>query len=175
GLGHQGANADAVGARRFWSDDVHAGLALPGRVARVARASRLPGNRLLRLVRPPPLPRRRRHGLDRAQAALEQLDLVADGDFARLDHAREHPALVVELGSQALAQVVHALARVADHRDLEDRLADTDALPDRPALDVGAVDGQVLADRPRFDADGLEVLHRREQHLAPRRIRVRAA
>src|SRR5205823_11642835 len=110
-----------------------------------------------------------------AETVLEQLDLVAHGDFARLDDPGEHSTLVVELRAQALAQVVHALARVADHRDLEDRLADTDALPDRPALDVGAVDGQVLADRPRFDADGLEVLHRREQHLAPRRIRVRAA
>src|SRR5439155_20507735 len=70
GLGYGRADADAVGARRFWGDDVHAGLALARRVARVARASRVPGDRLLRLVRPPPVPRRRRHGLDRPPPAL---------------------------------------------------------------------------------------------------------
>jgi SAM-dependent methyltransferase len=75
----------------------------------------------------------------------------------------------------ALAQLVHAVARVADHRDLEERLAGLDALADRPLLHVGALDGQVLADRPGLDADRVEVLARDEQHLALRAVAVGAA
>jgi len=63
------------------------------------------------------------------------------------------PRLFVQLRAQALAQLVHAVARLADHRDLEDRLAGADALADRPLLDVSALDGQVLADVARLDVD----------------------
>ena len=45
------------------------------------------------------LRRRRRHDLDRPQAALEELDGVAEGDFARLDDAGQHPALALDLGT----------------------------------------------------------------------------
>ena len=44
--------------------------------------------------------------------------------------------------AQALPQLVHAVARIADHRDLEDRAAGTNALADRPLLDVVALDGR---------------------------------
>jgi hypothetical protein len=50
------------------------------------------------------------------------------------------------------------MARVADHRDLELGRADSQTLPHRPAHDVGAAHGEVLLDRARLDADGVEVL-----------------
>ena len=40
---------------------------------------------------------------------------------------------------------------------------------------TSALDGHVLADRTRLDADRVQVLLRREQHLAPRRAGVGAA
>jgi hypothetical protein len=67
------------------------------------------------------------------------------------------------------------VARVADHGDLEERIADAHALADGPRLHVGPVDGQILADRARRHTDRLQVVGRREQHLALRRVRVRAA
>jgi hypothetical protein len=45
----------------------------------------------------------------------------------------------------------------------------------RPLLHVVALDGQVLADRARVDADRVQVLLRDEQHLALRRVRMCAA
>src|SRR5262249_34488392 len=155
---------------------LHARLALPGRVARAAGARGLPGHRLLRLVRQAAVPWRRGHRLGRPEAALalEQPDRVAHGDAPPPRDAGQHAALVVELRAQTLAQVVHPLARVADHRDLEHGLSNADALADRPLLDVRASDGQVLADVARLDADRVEVLERGEQHLAERRVRVRA-
>ena len=59
----------------------------------------------------------------RRPAELDQVDGVADGDFAGLDDPREHPALAVELRLEPGTQVVHPLARIADHGDLEDGVA----------------------------------------------------
>src|ERR671923_2124396 len=95
---------------------------------------------------------------------LQKLDRVADGDFARLDDPREHPAPALDLRAEAVAQFVHAMAWIADHRDLEHRLVpDTHLLADRPLLHVRALDGQVLADRARLDTHGLQGLPRDEQ------------
>src|SRR6266550_7594290 len=107
--------------------------------------------------------------------SLDQFDLVADGDLAARDDSRQHPALALELRAQALAQLVHAVARIADHHDLEHGRTRTHALTDRPLLHVVALDGQVLADRARVDADRVQMLLRDEENLALRRIRVRAA
>src|SRR3954451_19163013 len=174
-LGHAGTNADALGPRRLGRHVLHARVAFTGRVAGAPRARRLPGAWLLRLVRQAPVQRRRRHRLGGPKARLDELDRVAHGDFARVDDAREHPALALELAAQALAQLVHPVARVADHRDLEQRFTHTDLLSERPLLDVVALHGQVLADRAGLDADGVEMLERHEQPLALRRIPVRAA
>src|SRR5438874_9254211 len=107
---------------------------------------------------------------------LEQLEFVADGNFAVLDDAGQHAALAVQLGAKAVPQLVHPVARIADHRDLEDRvLADAHALADQPLLHVHAFDGHVLADRARLDVDRPQVVRRGEQHLASGRVRVRAA
>ena len=54
----------------------------PKEWSRAARARRLPGARLLRLVRQAPVHGRRGHHLDRPAPGLDELDLVADGDFA---------------------------------------------------------------------------------------------
>ena len=97
------------------------------------------------------------------------------GDFAALDDAGEHPALVRELRAQPLAQRVHLLARIANHRDLEERLAHANALADRPLLHVVAFDGQVLPRRAGIDTDRVEVLLGDEEHLALRRVCVGAA
>src|SRR5437764_1739234 len=107
--------------------------------------------------------------------ALDERDLVADCDLAALGHPREHAALALELRTKAVAQLVHPVARVADHRDLELGLAGHDALADRPLLDIVAFDRDVLADRARLDVDRLEVLLGDEQHFALGRVRVRAA
>ena len=110
------------------------------------------------------------------EGRLERLDLVADRDLAGLDDTRQHAALALQLLAKAVAQLVHTVAGIADHRDLEHRLvADLHSLADRPLLDVGALDGQVLADRARFDANRLEVLGLDEQHLALRRVCMGAA
>src|SRR6187402_1373299 len=93
-------------------------------------------------------------------SASEQFDLVADGNLAALDDACQHAAPALELGAQPLAQLVHAVARVADHRDLEDGSAGANSLADRPALDIVPFDGQVLPNRPRLDADRVEMLLR---------------
>jgi SAM-dependent methyltransferase len=107
---------------------------------------------------------------------LEQLDRVADRDLAGLDDPRQHPALALQLLAKPVAQLVHPVTGIADHGDLEHRLvADLHSLADRPLLDVGPLDGQVLADRARLDADRLEMLGRDEQHLALRRVRMGAA
>src|SRR4051812_47859732 len=100
---------------------------------------------------------------------------VADGDFARLRHAGEHAALALQLGTEAVAELVHAMAGIADHRDLELGLAGADALADRPLLDVVALDGDVLADLAGRDVDRFEVLLGDEQNLALRRVAVGAA
>src|SRR5919197_644823 len=130
------------------------------------------------------LPRTQPRGVQRGSAAqgfisrrvLKQLDGVADGDVAGLDDPREHAALAVELRAQALPKLVHSMTWIADHRDLEHGLvADTHALADRPLLHVRALNRQVLPDRTRLDVHRLEVLRRYEQHLALRRVRVRAA
>jgi hypothetical protein len=55
----------------------------------------------------------------RAFRALDQLDLVAESDLAALEDVREHAALPVDLRAQPLAELIHPLARVAHHRDLE--------------------------------------------------------
>ena len=89
--------------------------------------------------------------------------------------AREHSAPALELGPQALPQLVHAVARIADHRDLEDGFADANALTDRPALDIVSFDGQVLARSARFDAHRVEMLLRGEENLPLGRIRMGAA
>jgi LemA protein len=105
----------------------------------------------------------------------DELDLVPDRDLAALDDVREHAALAFELGAQARAQLIHPLARVADHRDLEQRATDAHALPHRPLVDIGALHGDVLADRAGRDVESIEVLLRREQDLAARRVRMGAA
>ena len=109
------------------------------------------------------------------RGALEQDDLVADGDLAAFDHAREHPAPPLQLLAQALAELIHLVTGVADHRDLEHSLADADSLADRPLLDVVPVDGDVLAGHARLEPELVEMLLGGEQHLALRRVRVRAA
>src|SRR5918912_2707903 len=98
----------------------------------------------------------------RGGSGLDQCDLVAHGDLAAARHSGEHAAPALKLGAQALAQLVHPVARVADTRDLELRLARADALTDRPLLDVVAFDGDVLADRAGLDVDGVEVFLRDE-------------
>src|SRR5437870_3021321 len=124
-----------------------------------ARARGLRGARLLRLVRPPPVHRWRGHGLDRLPGpGLEQADLVADGDVARLDDPGEHAAAAVQLLAKTRAQLVHPLARLALDRHLEDRVAHRDPLAGLPGLHIGAGDGEVLADLSRLDADRVEVL-----------------
>src|SRR5204862_3312881 len=81
------------------------------------------------------------------QTLLDELDFVADGDLARLDDPGQHSPLPLELGAEAVAELVHPVAGVADHRDLEQRLANADLLAHRPLLDVGPLDGEVLANR----------------------------
>src|SRR4051794_10255401 len=97
--------------------------------------------------------------------ALEELDLVADGNLAALDDARQHAALALQLGPKAVAQLVHPVARVADHRDLELGLAGAQALADRPLLDIGSLNGDVLANRARLDVHRVEVLLGNEEDL----------
>src|SRR5207247_10848898 len=79
----------ARGERR---DAVHAGVALAGRVASAARAGRLSGDRLLRLVRPKAVPRRRGHRLDRPPAAVTVFRQVP-GTVPRTRPFRTRPAL----------------------------------------------------------------------------------
>ncbi len=57
-------------------------------------------------------------------------------------------------------------ARVADHRDLEERLTHAHLLPDGPVVHVRALDGDVLANRPWLHVERVEVLLRREENLA---------
>ena len=94
-LGLAGADADAVGARRERRDELRARVALERRVARAARAGGLPGRSAATAGSTAARTRRRGHGLGRAAAGLEQLDRVADGDLARLDDPRQHPALAL--------------------------------------------------------------------------------
>jgi len=82
----------------------------------------------------------------------------------------EHPAPVFEQQAQPATQLVHPLARVAHHRDLEERLAHLHALSDRPGLYVHPLDGDVLARGAGLDSDRVQMLLRGEQHLAARRI-----
>src|SRR5256886_13469935 len=111
----------------------------------------------------------------RGQSLLNQRQFVADGDFAALDDAREHASLALQLGAETVSELVHPVARVADHRDLELGLAGAHALADRPLLDVCALDGDVLADRAGLDVHRVEVFLRDEENFALRRVRVRAA
>jgi hypothetical protein len=67
------------------------------------------------------------------------------------------------------------VARIADHRDLENGLTSANPLTDRPALDVVPFDGQVLPDRARLYADRVQVLLGDEENFPLRRIRVGAA
>src|SRR5439155_11747565 len=105
---------------------------------------------------------------------LAELDGAADGDLAALDHARQHAALAVELGAYAISELVHPVAGIADHRDLELSLAGPHTLADRPALDVVAVDGDVLANCAGLDVHGVEMLLRDEEDLTPGWVRMRA-
>src|SRR5437870_10554257 len=107
-------------------------------------------------------------------APLKQFDLVADGDLTALDDSRQHAPLALKLGAKAVAQLVHPVTGVADHRDLELGLSGPNALADRPSLDVRALDGDVLPDRAGLDTHGVEMLLGDEEDLALRRIRVRA-
>ncbi|MBA2423793.1 MAG: class I SAM-dependent methyltransferase [Actinobacteria bacterium] len=107
--------------------------------------------------------------------ALDEVDRVAERDLSALDDMSKHAALVVELGAQPVAKLVHPVAGIAHHGDLEQSRADLDALTYRPGLDVGAFHRDVLADRSRLDVDCIQMLFRGEQHFAPRRIRVGAA
>src|SRR5437762_8047433 len=107
-------------------------------------------------------------------SALDQFDLVADDDLAALDDARQHAALALQLGAEAVAQLVHPVARIANHRDLELGPADPDPLANRPLLDIVALDSDVLSDRAGLDVDGVEMLLGDEENLALRRVRVRA-
>jgi hypothetical protein len=101
---------------------------------------------------------------------------VAGGYFAAFDDAREHPASSIQLGLQARADLVHPGARIADHRDLEQRLADVHLLTDRPIVDIGTLDREVLPNLPVVDPERVEVLRRGEEHLALRsRTRVSTA
>src|SRR5215212_10020596 len=110
----------------------------------------------------------------RTTETLKQLDRVADGHFAGLYDAGQHAALALQLGAKAVAELVHSVARIADHRDLELGFADAHALADRPLLDIVALDGDVLPDRPRLNVDRVEMLLRDEEDLSLRRVRVRA-
>ena len=77
---------------------------------------------------------------------------------------------------KARTDLVHPRARVADHRDLELGCSDPDPLPDRPGVDVVALDREVLADAAVLDPDCIQVLGRREQDLPLRSgSRMRAA
>ena len=108
-------------------------------------------------------------------AALQQLELVADGDLAARDDAGEHPALAVQPRAEPVAKLVHAVTGIADHRDLELGLAGAHPLSDLPLLHVRALDRDVLADRAGLDVDRVEMLLRDEQDLALGRVRMRAA
>ena len=103
---------------------------------------------------------------------LHDLDLVAERDLAAPDDVGEHASLVVKLSPEAVAQLVHAVARIAHHRDLDQRASDLHPLTDRPRLDVGPLDGDVLSNRPGLDLELVQVRLRHEEHLAPRRVRV---
>ena len=108
----------------------------------------------------------RREARRRRQSRLEQLDPVALGDPAGRQDLGQHPALPLELGLEARADLLHQLARVADHGDLELRIADLEALADRPVHDVCAAHGEVLLHAPGRNAERLEVLGRDEEDIA---------
>jgi len=107
--------------------------------------------------------------------------ILGEGEFDRmwnrvlhdgLFSGSELPEVVPSLAAQPLAELVHPVAGVAHHRDLEHRLADADPLPDRPVVDVNALDGHVLANHARLHAHRVEVLLRHEEDLAAWRVRV---
>src|SRR5919109_4731425 len=130
----------------------------------------------LRLVRLPAVPEAGGHGLRRPEGRLDQVHFVACGDLAGRYDAGEHPALSVELRLQAGPDLLHARARVADHRDLELRFADAKALADGPGVDVVSLDREVLPDSAVVDAKRVQVLGGCEQDLPLRaRPRMRAA
>ena len=143
--------------------DVRAPLALRARVAAAPRRGRLRGGGALRLVRPRPLRRRGGHDL-RLPAALSG-SRQRPGPPHRPARSRRRArsrrprrrARASRAGrrapSAARSEARPCAGRVADHRDLEQRLADLHPLADRPRLHVGALDGDVLADRARLDAD----------------------
>ena len=89
----------------------------------------------------------------------------AHGDVPGLDNTGEHSPAALELLPEPRSKLVHPLAGVADHRDLEQRLSDSEALSDGPVVDVGALDREVLSDPPVVDTEVVQVLGRGEQDL----------
>src|SRR6185503_16580810 len=96
----------------------------------------------------------------------KQRNRVALGDPAGPQDLGEHPALALELGLEARADLLHQLAGVAHHRDLELRVADLEALAHRPVHDIGAAHGEVLLRAPGRNADGYQILSRDEEDVA---------
>ena len=87
----------------------------------------------------------------------------------------QHASLVVEKSAQTRLQLVHPLAGIVDHGDLEQRTSDLHALTHGPGLDVGPFYQDVLSNRPMRNAERVEMLFRYEQHLTSWRVRMGAA
>src|SRR6185295_13164219 len=93
-------------------------------------------------------------------------NLVADADFPRPDHAREHPAAADHLRAEARAEPVDEDARLAVLGDLERGAADLEPRARGKRLQVDAPRHDILAHLAGREAERIAVLLRHQEHLA---------